>query len=66
MDVPANSIFSGPITSVLNAMRFDENPFACLCGKEDKKTEGFQISHFYGSFSSDIMAVKGLTVLFWQ
>ena len=28
--------------------------------KEDKKAEGFQISPFYGSFSKDIMAVKGL------
>ena len=26
-DAPANSIFSGPVTSILNAMRFDENPF---------------------------------------
>ena len=38
-------------TSTLSGMRFDENPFMCLCGKEDKKAEGFQISHFYGSFS---------------
>jgi len=41
-------------------MRFDEIPFTCLCEKEDKKALGFQISHFYGSFSNDIMAVKGL------
>ena len=59
-DAPANSIFSGPVTSIFSAMRFDENPFSQANAiKEDKKTEGFQISHFYGSFSSD-MAVKGL------
>jgi len=28
--------------------------------KEDKNDQGFQIWHFYWSFSSDIMAVKGL------
>ena len=48
------------VTSTFNAMRFDENHFTRQCEKEDKKTEGFQISHFYGSFSSDVMAVKGL------
>ena len=42
-------------------MSFDESPFTCQCEKEDKKTEGFQIPHFYSSFSSEIMAVKGLT-----
>ena len=42
-------------------MRFDEIPFTSQCEKEDRKAEGFQISHFYGSFSNDIMAVKGLT-----
>ena len=44
----------------INAMRFDENPFTFQCEKEDKKAYGSQISHFYGSFSNDIMAVKGL------
>ena len=28
---------------------------------EGKKAYGYQISHFYESFSNDIMAVKGLT-----
>ena len=37
-DAPANRIFYGPITSIFNAMRFDENPLTCLCGKEGKKT----------------------------
>ena len=27
---------------------------------QTKTAYGFQISHFYGSFSNDIMAVKGL------
>ena len=40
-------------------MRFDENPLGDSAKTEDKKAEGFQILHFYWSFSSDIMAVKG-------
>ena len=52
-DTRANSIFSGP-------MCFDENPFTCQCEKGNKKAEGFQISHFYRSFSNEIMEVKGL------
>ena len=47
----------------INAMRFDENPFTFQCEKEDKKAYGSQISLFYGSFSDDIMAVKGLKAL---
>ena len=47
-----------------NAMRFDENPFTCQCEKQDKKDEGFQISRFYWSFSSDIVTVKGLIKIF--
>ena len=50
----ANSPFSGSVTSVFNSMRFGENPFTCRC------KEGFQISHFYGLFSNDVMAVKRL------
>ena len=30
-----NSIFSGPVTSIFNAIRFDENLFTCQCEKED-------------------------------
>ena len=60
MDVPAHSIFSGPIMSIFNSMRFDGDPVTGQCEKEDKKAEGFQISHCDGSFSSDTMAVKGL------
>ena len=41
-------------------MRFDENPFTRWCQKENN-AYGFQIWHFYWSFSSDIIAVKGLT-----
>ena len=61
MDTPANSVFSGPITSVFSAMGFDENPFRCQCKKEDKRAEVFQISHIYVSFSNDIVAVKWLS-----
>ena len=61
--MPANSIFSSPIlitiTSTLNAMCIDENPFTCQCEKEDKRAERFQILHYYGSFLKD-MAVKRL------
>ena len=48
--VPANSIFSSPITSTFNAVRFNENPFTCQCEKEDRNSEGFQILHFIGHF----------------
>ena len=41
-------------------MRFDGDPFTCQCEEEDKKTYGFQISHFYWSFSSDVVAVTVL------
>ena len=59
--MPANSTFSGPITSTFNAVPFDKSPFTCQCkNKEHRKAEGFQIVHFDWSFSSDIMAVKGL------
>ena len=61
MHVHADSIFSGAIIqSTFSAVSFDEDPFTCQCEKDDKKAEGFQILHFYWSFSSDIMAVKGL------
>ena len=33
---------------------FDENPFTCQCEKEDRTAEGFKISQFDWSFSSDI------------
>ena len=36
--------------------------YASTQKKTKKKEEGFEISHFYGSFSSD-MVVKGLTNL---
>ena len=55
------SIFRSYNTSIFSAMRLDEDPFTCQRKKkEDKNADGFQISHFYGSFSNDIMAVKGL------
>ena len=38
-----------------------ETPFTCQCEKENKNASGFQVLHFCWSFSSDIMAVKGLT-----
>ena len=37
-DALANSIFSGPITFILNSMRYDGDPFTCHCKKEDKIT----------------------------
>ena len=53
-------IFRSYNTSTFNAMRFDANPFSCQCEKEDKEAEGSQMWHLYWSFSSDVMAVKGL------
>ena len=45
-------------------MRFNGDLFTCQCENEDKKVKGLQILHFYWSFSSDIMAVKGLSTMF--
>ena len=56
-DAPANSIFS-----TFSALCFDDSPFTWQCEKEDRNSSGFQILHFYWSFSSGIMAVKGLTM----
>ena len=54
-----NSIFFGPLTSPFSVMRFGENALQGQCEKKrEKKAEGFQVLHFYWSFSSD-MAVKG-------
>ena len=47
-------------------MLFDDNLFKCQREKKkkkEKKAAGLQISHFYWSFSSDIMAVEGLIKL---
>ena len=41
---------------------FDEKPFTRQSKTEDKKAEGFQILHFYWSFSGDT-AVKGLNTI---
>ena len=37
-----------------------KNYFTCQCETEGRNCYGFQILHFYWSFSSDTMAVKGL------
>ena len=51
-DAPADSVFSGPITSFFNAMRFDEDPFTCHCEKEDRKKtlKGFKFCALIGRF----------------
>ena len=38
--------------SIFSAMHFDV-PSTCQCEKEDRKAEGFQISHFYWSLSNE-------------
>ena len=40
---PANSILSGPITSVFNSIRFDGDPFTWQYQREDK---GLRVSNF--------------------
>ena len=65
MDAPANSIFPGPVTLVLSMpCGFDGDPFTSQCEKEKNKKafefQEFQITHFQGSLSDDILAVKGL------
>ena len=48
--VPANSIFSGPVTSTLSAIRFHVNPFICQCKRKKEKKRGkkevLMVSHF--------------------
>ena len=61
--MPANSIFSGPVSnnSTFNIVLTE----IFSNGKaRTKKAYGFQILHYYRSFSSDIVAVKGLIKLF--
>ena len=58
MDAPANSVFSGPITSTFSAVCFVENPFTCRCKKEAKRLKGFKLALLL--FLNDIIAVKGL------
>jgi len=43
-------------TSIFNAVHFDENLVHMLVRKSKEK--GFQIWHFYWSFSNEIMAVS--------
>ena len=58
-------IFLSYSTSTLNAVQFDKkNPFSCQCETEDKKADGFRISHFDWLFSSDVMAVMGLNTIY--
>ena len=63
MDTPTKQyIFRLYNKSAFNVMRLDESLFRCQCAKERKKAVRFQISHFYCSFSSYLVAVKGLII----
>jgi len=59
-------IFWSCNTATFSAMHFDKNSFTCQCEKEYKRLKLLRVSNFalYCSFSSDIMAVKGLIVQF--
>ena len=39
---------------------FDENPLTWVCEKKRERLKGLWFRAFHWSFSSDIMAVKGL------
>ena len=56
-----NSTLPGPITNLFSILCILTEILLCQCEKANKKTQNFQISPFYCPFSSDIMAVKGLT-----
>ena len=60
----ADSIFSGPITSIFSAVCVDEKlfhmPVRNKKTKKKKKLKVFKISRFYWSFLDGIMPVKGL------
>jgi len=53
-------MFSGPVTHLLSVLCVLMKILNFYTQKEDKKAEEFEISQFYWSFSSDLMAVKGL------
>ena len=42
--MPANSIFSGPITLNFKSMHFDGDPFTCQCEKQKQKS--LRVSNF--------------------
>ena len=51
MEEPADSIFSCPVTSVINTVRFDGDPFTCQCEKQKQKgLKGFKFRTFMGRF----------------
>ena len=63
-EVPADSVFSGPITHLLSMLRVLTKILSQARAK--KKTKGFKVSNFahYWLFSSSIMPVKGLSIAF--
>ena len=48
---PPNSIFDGPVTNLLSMLCILTEILSCAHAKWAKKTEWFQIWHFYWSFS---------------
>ena len=63
--MPANSVFSGPMSnkSTFNIVLTEKK--IQMVKRERKKAQRFRILHYYRSFSSDIVAVKGL-ILDWR
>ena len=60
--MPANSIFSRSYNqSTFSSVRFDPSTCNAKNKNKTKNASEFEISLFYWSFSSDIMAVKRLT-----
>ena len=57
--IPANSIFSDPITSDFNSVCLDENHFTYYC----ERLKDFKFFTFIGCFSNDITAVKRLRLV---
>lgn len=57
-----NSVFSGPMLSVLYIFMTTLSDASAKKPTKNRKGSGFQLSHFYLSFSSYIMAVKTETV----
>ena len=56
-----NSLFSGPVTSPLSVMHFDENLLQSQCEKEKGwRILNFHIYWLFSLISNDISAVKGL------
>ena len=59
-DAPANSVFSGPVTSSFKAIRFGESPFLSLASEKKRKRKKEMLKGFkFRIFSAHFMRHRG-------